>query len=130
MYIHTYQIHNVLNAYRNHLIGDPIEPFEEDAAPATAAPSERAQICRSDQRKVIIEQVSADIVDRLTRQGTRHAVEDALWGYIAQESQRDLSDEFTYTCIDENNRKVTGIFEIQRLKAAVGGMVAPAARED
>ncbi len=123
MYIHNYQILNVLNAYQKQLIG---RPGTESKHPPESILTGRtpSRSADNEQRQAIVDQVSADIVDRITRNGVRSRFEDALWGCLAPPATKGrnaLLDQFTYTRIDEHNCKITGTFEIRTLKAALGG---------
>jgi hypothetical protein len=122
MYIHNYQIHNVLNEYRKQLIGRPAEEPQRRSEPS-ACVQDRVNISKSNQRQAIMDQVSAEIVDRITKHGGRNQFEDAIGAVLHYPSQ-DLhgqAAEFTYTLIDEQNQKVTGTLEFRTLRAAIDG---------
>ncbi len=121
MYIHNYQIHNVLNEYRKQLIE---RPAQEPGGPPEPPGGDRIPICRNDQRQAIVDQVSADIVNRFARQGGPQRIEDAIWHGMRHATHEGSIigqfDQFTYTLIDEHNQKITGTFEIRSWKAAIG----------
>jgi hypothetical protein len=124
MYIHNYQIHNVLNEYRKQLISRPAEESKRRSEPSASTGRDRVNISKNGQRQALMDQVSADIVDRITKQGGRNRFEGALGAvlhYPDPQMHNGSADEFTYTLIDEQNRKSTGTFEIQTLKTAIGG---------
>ena len=128
MYIHNYQIHNVLNEYRKQLTRGPAPPSKS----LPAQPVERDRVVMSDQaqRQLIIDQVSSDIVERIKqsnmqRAGDRHPENRPSGAPEGRrtETSRDVS-EFTYTLIDEFNRKVTNKLPVRNLTPLSG----PAAR--
>ena len=120
MYIHNYQIHNVLNEYRKQLSRYQV-PTRKNAS---VAPETNDRILLSDevQRQSIIEQVSSDIVERI-KNSNAHQSEA---GDLLSRHQADLDDEhpenikrekeFTYTLIDEFNRKMTHKLPVRNLK--------------
>ncbi|RJQ85689.1 MAG: hypothetical protein C4519_02840 [Desulfobacteraceae bacterium] len=126
MYIHNYQIHNVLNVYRKQLSQTPaIKPNRQ--APA-ASPSERVDISTNGQRQSLIEQVSAEIVERIANAGPQKRPEAALNDRATLEetaerrARRAAKKEaaFTYTAIDENNRKSSKTMPIEKLSPLIG----------
>lgn len=123
MYIHNYQIHNVLNEYRKQLTRGPEGTGRKTSSGQTR--NDRVEISDNGQRQSIIDQVSAEIVDRITKSGARNRFEDALAAYLANPSypgNNNQGKEFTYTFIDEYDRKLTNRFEIQNLSTALGGL--------
>lgn len=123
MYIHSYQIHNVLNEYRKQL--------SRDQAMTKKNPSEgtetKDRVILSDevQRQSIIEQVSSDIVARIQNtnchQSTVRDELDDTQGVGNRHPQRlKRENEFTYTLIDEFNRKIITKLPVQNLKPLSG----------
>jgi hypothetical protein len=131
MYIHSYQIHNVLNEYRKQLSRGPTDKGKLQKA--TAAPKDRVIISDNGQRQSIIDQVSAEIVERIKHANIQKADKDLVEGK-RDFSDRDRADfakketEFTYTLIDEFNRKVTNSLPIQDLNP-LAGQNAPVSQE-
>lgn len=120
MYIHSYQIHNVLNEYRKQLSRSQVTLRKT----ASAGPETNDHIMLSDevQRQSIIEQVSSDIVERIKNSnkhqweaGVRLSRRQADGGEETHEKIK-REKEFTYTLIDEFNRKMTHKLPVRDLK--------------
>ena len=124
MYIHSYQIHNVLNVYRKHLSQET--GAKKSEAEPVAPKSDKVELSSGFNRQSLIDQVSAEIVDRIAQGGTQRRFEDA----ISQEWQRPAGPEtgraskreaeFTYSVIDENNRKTTNTLPVQNFSPLTG----------
>ncbi len=124
MYIQTYQIHNVLNVYRKQLSQGPAAGNQRPSKSPTRG--DQVEVGKNGQRQSIIDQVAADIVDRITQSGPHRSFDDI----VAQQRQRSLgrTDErpirrdvnFTYTMIDENDHKVTNTLPVDRLNPLAG----------
>jgi hypothetical protein len=127
MYIHSYQIHNVLNAYRKQLSQGPGATVSQtpDRAPA----GDSVEISANAQRQTLIDQVSTEIVDRIAQYKPQNHFEEevtrqldrARTGGPMGAEKREV--EFTYTAIDENDRKTTNSLPIQRFSPLIGQLV-------
>jgi hypothetical protein len=119
MYIHNYQIHNVLNVYRKQLSKGPGAKMHGQAPAET--PAEYVEISGNGQRQSLIDQVSAEIVQRLADTGPQNRFERALDGQMIKNAARNTGQavkretEFTYTAIDENNNKSTNTLPVEKL---------------
>ncbi len=117
MYIHSYQIHNVLNDYRKQLSHGPRNAGGKH--PAVNEARDRISISTDGQRQSIMEKISSDIVARITEGGPQNQFEAALADRLTDQTAREgvsaSSDppEFKYTEIDEHNRKRTNTLTIQ-----------------
>lgn len=110
MYIHNYQIHNVLNAYRKQLSQTPdkasVKRPSQEPHGQMETPSEKAQ-------PAIVNQISTEIIDRIARFGPQSDFDSAVTDKMAEmsTSQHDAEErtgiDFTYTLIDDQNRKQT-----------------------
>jgi hypothetical protein len=117
MYIHSYQIHNVLNVYRKQL-SQGTGAKGSNPMPATPK-NDRVELSASIQRQSLIDQVSAEIVDRIAQGSPQRRFDEAL----AQQMNRSAGTEtgrtskreveFTYTVIDDNNRKITNTLPVE-----------------
>lgn len=115
MYIHAYQIDNVLNVYRKQLS----QKTKANALNPEPVPSniDRVNLSHESQRQSIIDQVSADIVQQITRYIQDNRFEEPLepTGEGVNARQRNNSQtmetEFSYTMIDENNDKRTNTLQ-------------------
>jgi hypothetical protein len=124
MYIHSYQIHNVLNVYRKQLSQGPGAKAAQ--ASRAAQTSDRVEISGSGQRQALIDQVSTEIVDRIAQYSPQNQFEEMLVGHTDRSrvngSIRSLKREveFTYTTIDENDRKTTNSLPVQHFSPLIG----------
>lgn len=119
MYIHGYQIHNVLNVYRKQLSQPASAGNSRDPSPA--ASSDRINLSRDGQRQSIFDKISTDIVDRITRLDASPRFESVINEKLTsskaphQSEDRHIETEFSYNVIDEHNQKITNKLPLQRL---------------
>lgn len=122
MYIHTYQIHNVLNAYRKQLSQSPGR--SEPAQQPPNQPMDRIRFSAEAQKPKIIDNISSQIIDRIAKIGPNSEFEQILANRLPQVNGEDdprsagsesTKMEFIYTRIDERNHKSTSTLEIQSL---------------
>jgi hypothetical protein len=118
MYVHNYQIHNVLNDYRKQLSKGPGAKMHRQT---TAATTNHVEISSSIQRQSLIDQVSSEIVQRLANAGPQSRLEgvpnDGMTKNVGKNSGQAVKHEteFTYTAIDENDRKSTNTLPVEML---------------
>ena len=118
MYIHSYQIHNVLNDYRKQLSHGT--RGNSDKHQAAKEPLDRISISKDGQRESIMDKISSDIVARINDSGPDNQFESALAERLAAKPVGDnvkAADEpppFKYTVIDENNQKQTNTLTIRQ----------------
>ena len=120
MYIHSYQIHNVLNVYRKKLSEGKTDG--RDTANAGKAPlleKDILTISKEGQRKTLFEKISNEIVDRITQfRPETHFDESAITPKPASvdkstsNMEKQKESAFTYTIIDQNNQKSTNMLPI------------------
>ena len=122
MYIHNYQIHNVLNEYRKLLSQAPVAKGRQKRQGESL--QDRVEISGLGQRNSIFDQVSSTIVERITQTRSENNLDEILLDYLkppekgaADESSKG-EHEFTYTFIDEDNRKIINTLSISRLSPA------------
>jgi len=128
MYIHSYQIHNVLNVYRKQLSQGMLWHHPDGSAKRQAA-HDRIDISIDGQRQSLFDKISSEIVERITSYGPNSEFEDILAGQMADPLQAaaqapssadtDAMPEnnaaFTYTVINEHNQKITHRLPIRQL---------------
>ena len=115
MYIHAYQIDNVLNEYRKQL-SQKTKGKAHHPAPVPST-LDRVKLSRESQRQSIIDQVSKDIVQRVTQYVQENRFDKPL--ELSEEGidpqQHDIPTKtdtvFAYTLIDENNYKRTNTLQ-------------------
>lgn len=106
MYIHNYQIHNVLNAYRKQLSQSPAKAGPE--RPSQTPSDDRVPVSKKGRPPAIVNQISTEIIDRIARFGPKSEFDNVVANQLAppnaEESEQNGLD-FTYSMIDEQNRK-------------------------
>ncbi len=124
MYIHSYQIHNVLDVYRKQLSQGPGAKATQSSLKASS--QDRVEISANAQRQTLIDQVSTEIVDRIAQYSPQNQFDEIVARNMDQPTVNGSTDsvkrevEFTYTTIDENNQKSTNSLPIQRLSPLIG----------
>ncbi|MBT8341940.1 MAG: hypothetical protein HKP58_04935 [Desulfatitalea sp.] len=128
MYIQSYQIHNVLNVYRKQLSQDSTNRIQRPKTPQVHG--DKVALSRSDQRQSLIDKVSAEIVDHMAHLDPQKGFEKILAQRktkvpnVRNNGASHWDVEFTYSAIDENNRKTSNSLPVQRLNAVPGEPVA------
>ncbi len=124
MYIHSYQIHNVLNVYRKQLSAET--SVKKTPSSPAASKGDMVQLSARFQRQSLVDQVSAEIVDRIAQGGTQRRFEDAIadeWRRpVMPDKERSSRREvaFTYSVIDENNQKTTNTLPVENFSPLTG----------
>jgi hypothetical protein len=122
MHIHTYQINNVLNAYRKQLSQNSVKSTAQQPAQRSG---DRIHLSAKAQRPKIVDNISSQIIDRMTKYSPESefskALSDQLSRFNGEISPRHAGSDppeldFTYTKIDERNHKTTGKLKIQQFK--------------
>lgn len=119
MYIHNYQIHNVLNAYRKQLSQSPDTIGSKRSDKPT--PKDMVSLSQQGQQPSLVNKISAEIIDRITQFGPQSEFEDALANQLSTPKENRPMQaspngiEFSYTLIDEQNRKTTHSLPIQAM---------------
>ena len=123
MYIHSYQIHNVLNVYRQQLSRGNPKNVSGDIN-KNEGTRDRVDISDQGPRETLFEKISSEIVQRITQFGPHTESES---GFLSQpaEARESLQDKakaydgksavFSYTLIDNNNQKTTHNLSIRQL---------------
>ena len=118
MYIHNYQIHNVLNAYRKQLSQSPGNAGAE--RPFRPPTGDKATPSNKGQAPAIVNQISTEIIDRIARFGPQSEFDNTVANQLAAPksdgSEQDAID-FTYSMIDDQNRKTTQRLPMNSLNA-------------
>lgn len=124
MYIQNHHIQNVLNEYRKRL-SQPSGPNTRKT-PAKSEVKDTVQLSEAGQRKSIMDQVSADIIQRISQTGSRNG---QMTNGLNPEGNDDNTEkknpqemDFVYTTIDENNQKSTQIIPITHLKPSMASL--------
>lgn len=123
MYIQNHHIQNVLNEYRKRLS----QPSGSNTrkAPVKSEVKDTVQLSPAGQRKSIMDQVSEDIIQRISQTGTRNGhMTNGLnpEGNDHTEKKSPQEMDFVYTTIDENNQKSTQIIPITHLRPSMASL--------
>jgi hypothetical protein len=123
MYIHNYQIHNVLNAYRKQLSQNAYTGDSKGLSQAALSPKDRVSLSDPGQQPAMANMIATEIIDRITQFGPQSEFDGVLANKMAALSadRPMVADhkgvEFTYTLIDAQNHKTTHSLPIQALGA-------------
>ncbi len=126
MQIPSYQIQNVLKVYSRQLSqGKMLRGNKFGTANKTSADS--VTISSEGKRKAIIDKVATNIVDRIITEGPKEKNEEKIADQIEKEFGKKINfskekNQFTYTVIDENNKKLTHTLSVEDSKFIVKRM--------
>ncbi len=126
MQIPSYQIQNVLKVYSRQLSqGKMLSRNKFGTANKTSADS--VTISSEGKRKAIIDKVASNIVDRIITEGPKEKNEEKITDQIEKEFGKKINfskdkNQFTYTVIDENNKKITHTLSVEDSKFIVKRM--------
>ena len=118
MHIPSYQIQNVLKVYSKQLSQQKFLAKSKTLQQNTTS-ADSVTISSKGKRQAIIEKVATNIIDRITMEGPREQVEEIITSQIEQELGKKINftnkkeNQFTYTYIDENDKKATKSLSIE-----------------
>jgi hypothetical protein len=118
MHIPSYQIQNVLKVYSKQLSQQKFLAKNKALGQNTAS-SDSVTISSKGKRQAIIEKVATNIINKITMEGPKEQVEETITSQIEQELGKKINfnsikeNKFTYTYIDENDKKVTKTLSIE-----------------
>lgn len=131
MLIPSYQIHNVLDVYRKQLSQG--SRTDHRRPEPSAAKSDHVGPAEEGPRQAIIDRVAAEIADRIVHEGIPNSISGASAqandkAALNRPQKRDVT--FTYTAIDENDRKIVQTLPLKEIghlldKVAAGTQAAP-----
>jgi hypothetical protein len=126
MQIPSYQIQNVLKVYSRQLSQGKILS-KNKFANANKVSADSVTISSEGKRKAIIDKVASNIVDRIITEGPKEKSEEIITSQIEKELGKKINftkekNQFTYTKIDENNKKVTQTLSVEDSKFIVERM--------
>ncbi|MEJ2730221.1 MAG: hypothetical protein P8185_17250 [Deltaproteobacteria bacterium] len=117
MLVSSYQIHNVLNVYSKQLSEDrnarKLKPKNEKQPP------DQISLSSEGKRKAIIERVAQDILNKISRYGTKNEAktqEKGLYRKNAKsvpDSDNKKETGFVFNVIDELNKKTTTALSVK-----------------
>jgi thymidine kinase len=116
MEIPTYQIHKVMRVYTKQLTESKL--LERSKVLGGKSSMDQINISTQGKRQAIIDQVAADIVDRITNFGPRDEIDqeivDKLESEIGQkvDFNKAKKSDFVYNTFDEENGKTTSTISV------------------
>ncbi len=119
MYIPSYQIHNVFDVYRKQLSRGPGAPKAKHSAPTPM--QDRIHISSEGQRQTIMERISSEIVNRIAQEGPEARFGSVLADELTRTMEKDTETgpdgqvDFSYTLIDQDNRRITNTLPVNKL---------------
>lgn len=117
MYISDYQIHNVLKVYSKQLTRSKVSGQENTVSATTE--TGKIDLSAEGKRRVIVDKVAADIVDRIMRFGPKKKVDHEILSQLKDElgENVDFDDEkaknFVFNVIDGDNEKRTSMLKVE-----------------
>ncbi len=113
LYIPSYQIHNVLKVYGRQVSQSRIIERQKELGTKTSA--DKINISAEGKRKMIVDKVAADIVDRITQFGPRDPIEQDIVNKLENEfgkpvesdEENEQNQDFIFNVIDDENKKTT-----------------------
>ena len=118
MQIPSYQMHNVLKVYSRQL-SENKHQHQTRSAGRKAAEGDRITISAEGKRKAIIDKVTADVVDRITRFGPREDVDHEVLKRLRNEADPDAESseadtgQFVFNVIGTDDQKQTSSLPLE-----------------
>ena len=119
LYIPSYQIHNVLKVYSRQVSQSRIIERQKDLGSKTS--DDKINISAEGKRKMIVDKVAADIVDRITHFGPKDPIEQGIVDQLENGLGKPVeSDEaggkdqnFVFNVIDDENNKTKNSLSLE-----------------
>ena len=137
MFVYSYQIHNVLNAYSKQLSQD--RGAQKQEAESKKQLSDQIQLSAEGKRRATIEKVARDILNKISDFGADGQIknnEQSLSGgnkknIIESDNKKDIP--FVFNVMDDLNKKTTTALSVKDtnfLTKGVGQLAKDAVEED
>ncbi|MCF8067355.1 MAG: hypothetical protein K9L30_02095 [Desulfobacterales bacterium] len=117
MQIPSYQINNILKVYTRQLSQSKLINRQKEFAQERATDS--TELSSEGKRQAVIEQVSAEIINRITHFGPQDESEEDIIKQLKNEIGKEIEiipkggSNFIYNTLDENNEKVTQTLSVE-----------------
>lgn len=112
MYIHSYQIHNVLNVYRKQL-GQATPEKAKETSNSNGQESHKVTISAEGKRQSIINKVAENVIDKITKLEPETEFKQVMEQKLRGGQGKPQSTEFVFNTIDKNNNKITNSFSVE-----------------
>jgi hypothetical protein len=117
MYVSSYQIHNVLNAYSKQLSQD--KSTKKQVVSDKKQLSDQIQLSTEGKRRATIEKVAKDILNKISDYGANGQIKNDTQslsggnGQKASESDNKKETAFVFNVIDDLNQKTTTALSVK-----------------
>ena len=117
MQIPSYQINNILKVYTQQLSQSKLINRQKEFAQVNSPDS--IEVSSEGKRQAVIEQVSAEIINRITHFGPQDESEKAIVNQLKDELGKEVEiipkggSKFVYNTLDESNEKVTQTLSVE-----------------
>ncbi|GAB6095936.1 hypothetical protein JCM14469_21890 [Desulfatiferula olefinivorans] len=122
MHIPSYQINNVIKVYSRQISQNRLIDRQKGLGADGLSMQDSISISEEGKRQTIINKVSADILDRITRFGPKDETEQQIVDRLNREISGKLKgfdtheQQFVFNFIGENNEKVTSTLSVEDSK--------------
>jgi len=126
MQIPSYQIQNVLKVYARQLSQERTLSKNRSAS-ANKISADSVTNSTEGKRQAIVDKVTLNIVERIIIEGPKENTEEKITSRIEKKLGKNINftkekNQFTYTKIDENNKKTTHTLSVEDSKFIVQRM--------
>lgn len=122
MHIPSYQINNVIKVYSKQISQNRVAERQRSLGVEESASRDSITISEEGKRQTIINKVSSDIFERITKYGPRDESEREIVDKLNQEMNGTLKgynskdNQFVFNVIGENNKKITSTLSVEDSK--------------
>ncbi|MBU1170328.1 MAG: hypothetical protein KKD44_12265 [Proteobacteria bacterium] len=122
MQILSYQINNVIKVYSKQISQNRIAEHQKIFGSDSASTGDSISISEEGKRQTIINKVSADILDRITKHGPKDETEQQIVDRLNHEISGKLKgynnrdQQFVFNFIGENKEKITSALSVEDSK--------------
>lgn len=122
MHIPSYQINNVIKVYSKQISQNRLADRQNNLGADFLSVGDNITISEEGKRQTIINKVSADILDRITKYGPRDETEQQIVDRLNNEISGKLEgfnnkeQQFVFNFIGEDNKKITSALSVEDSK--------------
>lgn len=122
MHIPSYQVNNVIKIYSRQISQNRVAERQKSMGGVDTAPVDKINISQEGKRQTIINKVSEEILERITKYGPRDETEQEIVDRLNSEMKQKAGinhkkdSRFVFNFIGENNQKVTNTLSVEDSK--------------
>lgn len=122
MHIPSYQINNVIKVYSKQISQNRLVDRQKHLGLNNSQPVDKINLSAEGKRQTIINKVSEDILERITKHGPRDESEQEIVDRINQEIKETKVENvkndsrFVFNFIGDNNQKITNTLSVEDSK--------------